>query len=71
MPNGSIFGKFQPKVVPTGRTFPLPWVGVIETLWPLQIVCDIGWTKGFGFTVTLIVNGIPLQVPVKFDGVTV
>ena len=60
------------KVVPAGIILPLPLVGKLVKLMPLQIVSDCDVTEGFGLTVTFTVNGSPTQFPsIPEIGVTV
>jgi hypothetical protein len=49
-------------VVPAG-TISVPLVGVTEKVPPLQIVAVLFAIVGFGLTVTVTVNGVPLHVP--------
>jgi hypothetical protein len=60
----------QVKVVPAGTIFPLPFIGVTVKVPPEQIAGGETFAiTGFGFTVMVIVNGVPGQ-PLE-DGVTV
>ena len=56
-------GASQLKVVPAGKIFPLPSVGVTAKLPPLHIASVCGATNGFGSTVTVTVKSGPVQVP--------
>lgn len=69
-PKGLLTGLFQVYVVPAGIIFPLPFAGDTVNDVPEQIAGgDISATKGFGFTVTVMVNIGPGQEPES--GVTV
>ena len=69
-PTGLLIGFPQVYVVPAGTIFPLPSAGVTENALPEQIAADVRLViNGFGFTVTVIVNVSPVQLPAT--GVTV
>lgn len=62
-------GADQLYVVPAGIKPSIPSAGVTENELPLQIISVIGDMAGFGLTVTVTVNDVPVQLP--DNGVTV
>ena len=56
-------GNNQLYVVPVGTVPFIPFTGAIVKLVPLQVVSDIGLMTPTGFTVTVTVNGVPVQLP--------
>jgi hypothetical protein len=56
-------GAVQLYVVPAGTIPSVIFTGVTVNVEPLQIVADIVLTAGFGLTVTVRLNGVPVQLP--------
>ena len=65
-------GAVQVYVVLVGTILPLPFAGVKLNPVPLQLLAVCALIDGLGFTVTVIVNVLPTQLPCAPDiGVTV
>ena len=56
-------GALQLYVVPAGTTPFVPFAGVAVNAVPLHTVAVIAFIDGFGLTVTVTVNVLPVQLP--------
>ena len=56
-------GTDQLYVVPVGIVPLVPFAGITVKLVPLQVVAVIAVITAIGFTVTVTVNGVPVQLP--------
>jgi hypothetical protein len=73
-PDDALAPEIDPVIVPMVQVNVLGAEAVNEILGPvpLQIVAVLAVvTEGFGFTVTVIVYGVPAQLPVVAVGITI